>query len=162
MRGIVAFALVLVVAAGSAGATSAAAEPCKDLKVAQAKTVLGASARVAEKVAFGERVCTVRYGGAVGMTVRSEAAADFDWVVAGLQEEPAYVKQLKSVALGDKGYSFDKYANLSGTPTFVPAGALLPGRREDVLGRGRRAPAAAGGQAPGDRQARGQERTLRK
>ena len=119
MRGIVAFAVLLVVAAGSAGATSAAVEPCKDLKVAQAKTVLGPSARVAEKVAFGERVCTVRYGGAVGLTVRSESAADFDWVVAGLQEEPAFVKQLKAVALGDKGYSFDKYANLSGTPTFA-------------------------------------------
>lgn len=119
MRGIVAFALLLVFAAGPAGATPAAAEPCKDLKVAQARAVLGASARTAEKAAFGERVCTVKYGGAAGLTVRSESAADFDWVVAGLQEEPAYVKQLKSVALGDKGYSFDKYANLSGKPTFV-------------------------------------------
>ncbi len=119
MRGIVAFALLLVVAAGSAGATSAAVEPCKDLKVAQARGVLGSSARVAEKTAFGERVCTVRYGGSVGLTVRSESASDFDWVVAGLQEEPAYVKQLKSVAIGDKGYSYDKYANLGGTTRFA-------------------------------------------
>jgi hypothetical protein len=119
MRGIVAFALLLVVAAGPARATAAPAEPCKDLKVAQAKAVLGASARLAEKVAFGERVCTVRYGGATGLTVRSESASDFDWVVAGLQEEPAYVKQLKPVALGDKGYSYDTYANVGGTPRFA-------------------------------------------
>ena len=51
--------------------------------------------------------------------MRSESAADFDWVVAGLEEEPAFVKHLKQVALGDKGYSFDKYANLGGTPTFA-------------------------------------------
>lgn len=118
MRGTMVFALVLVVAAGSARASGAAAEPCKDIRVAQAKAVLGATVRLAEKTAFGERVCTVRYGGAAGLTVRSESAADFDWVVAGLQEEPAYVKQLKSVALGDKGYSFDKYANVGGTPRF--------------------------------------------
>ena len=119
MRGIVVLALLLGVATGSAGATTAAAEPCKDLKLAQARAVLGASAAAAEKDAFGKRTCTVKYGGSVGLTVRSQSASDFDYFVAGLEEEPAYVKKLKSVALGDKGYSYDRYANVSGPPRFA-------------------------------------------
>ena len=53
------------------------------------------------------------------MTVRSEPSADFDWVVAGLKEEPVYVKQLKKVSLGNKGYSYDRYAIVNGKPAFT-------------------------------------------
>ena len=84
--------------------------------------------------------------------MRSQSATDFDWVVTGLQEEPAYVKQLKSVALGDKGYSYDRYANVSGTPSFawrvlffrvgarmysveVPARRLLPAEKHLAVAR---------------------------
>ena len=118
MRGIAVVLLLLGVIAGSAGA-AAPAEPCRDLKLAQARAVLGSSAALSEKEVRRERVCSVKYGGSVGVTVRSERATDFDWVVAGLQEEPAYVKQLKTVSLGDKGYSYDRYALVNGKPAFA-------------------------------------------
>ena len=119
MRGIVVFALLLVLAVGSSAAAAAPAESCRDLKLAQARSALGPTAKLAQKEAFGKRTCTAKVGAAVAATVRSESANDFDWVVAGLQEEPAYVKQLKQVAIGDKGYSYDRWANVGGTPRFA-------------------------------------------
>ena len=71
MRGIAAVAL-LGVLAGSAGAAAPAAEPCKDLKQAQARAVLGQSAKLAEKQVVRQRVCTVKAGGSVALTVRSD------------------------------------------------------------------------------------------
>ncbi len=161
MRRIVLFVVLLGVVTGPANA-AAPADACKDLKLAQARAALGASATTAEKVSFGKRTCTVKYGGSVGLTVRSEAATDFDWVVAGLQEEPAYVKQLKPVSIGDKGYSYDRYANLSGKPQFawrvlffrvgarmvsveVPARRLLPAAKHLALARNVARNARSGG-----------------
>jgi hypothetical protein len=116
----IAVVLLLVgLTVGSAGAAPAPAEPCKDLKQAQARTVLGQSAKLAEKQVVRQRVCTVKAGGSVALTVRSDSATDFDWVVAGLKENPAYVKQLKAVSLGDKGYSYDRYALVGGKSTFT-------------------------------------------
>ncbi len=119
MRGMAAFVVVLGFAVGSASAATPTAEPCTDLKVAQARAVLGATATLAEKASPRERVCSVKYGGSVGVTVRSERSTDFDWVVAGLKEEPVYVKKLKKLSLGDQGYSYDRYAVVNGKPTFT-------------------------------------------
>ena len=122
MRGIAAVVALLGVLAGSAGAAGAAApaaEPCKDLKQAQARAVLGQSAKLAEKQVVRQRVCTVKAGGSVALTVRSDSATDFDWVVAGLKENPANVKQLKPISVGDKGYSYDRYDVVNGKPTFM-------------------------------------------
>ena len=119
MRGIAVVALLLGLIVGSARAATPAVEPCQDLKLAQARAVLGSTASLAQKQVRRERVCSVKYGGSVGVTVRSEPAGDFDWVVAGLKAEPAYVKQLKTVSLGDKGYSYDRYALVNGKPTFT-------------------------------------------
>ena len=116
---------------GIGGRGNARRASCTDLKVAQARAVLGATATLAEKANPRERVCSVKYGGSVGVTVRSERSTDFDWVVAGLKEEPAYVKQLKKVSLGDQGYSYDRYAVVNGKPTltlrvlFFRAGARM-------------------------------------
>jgi hypothetical protein len=114
-----AFLLLLGFAVGSAGAATPTAESCKDLKVAQARAVLGASATLAEKESPRQRVCSVKYGGSVGVTVRSEPSTDFAWVVAGLKEEPVYVKQLKKVSLGTEGYSYDRYTIVNGKPTLA-------------------------------------------
>lgn len=116
MRGMAAMVMVLGLGVGSASAATPAAESCKDLKVAQARAVLGASATLAEKESPRQRVCSVKYGGSVGVTVRSEPSADFTWVVAGLKEEPVYVKQLKKVSLGNEGYSYDRYTIVNGKP----------------------------------------------
>ena len=118
MRGIAAVVALLGVLAGSAGAAAPAAEPCKDLKQAQARAVLGQSAKLAEKQVVRQRVCTVKAGGSVALTVRSDSATDFDWVVAGLKENPANVKQLKTISVGDKGYSYDRYDVVNGKPAF--------------------------------------------
>ena len=132
---------------GAAGAAAPAAEPCKDLKQAQARAVLGQSAKLAEKQVVRQRVCTVKAGGSVALTVRSDSATDFDWVVAGLKENPANVKQLKTISVGDKGYSYDRYDVVNGKPTFIAACALLQGRRADLLARGAGAETAHARQA---------------
>ena len=119
MRGIAIVVLLLGLAVGAARAATPAVEACKDLKVAQARAVLGASATLAEKATPRRRVCSVKYGGSVGVTVRSESSDEFGWMVAGLTEEPVYVKQLKKVSLGDQGYSYDRYAVVNGKPTFI-------------------------------------------
>jgi len=164
MRGIVAFVLLVGFAVTSAGgATAAAVEPCRDLKLAQARAVLGQSAALAQKQVLRERVCSVKYGGSAGVTVRSESAKDFDWTVAGLKDAPEYVKQLKDVSLGAKGYSYDRYAIVNGKSTFtsrvlffrararmytveVPARRLLPAAKHLTLARHvvRNAPAGGG------------------
>ena len=87
--------------------------------VAWFRAVLGASAALSQKQVLRERVCSVKYGGSIGVTVRSERATDFDWTVAGLKDETVYVKQLKAVSLGDAGYSYDRYAIVNGKPTFT-------------------------------------------
>ncbi len=131
MRGMAAFVVVLGFAVGSAGAATPTPGSCTDLKVAQARAVLGATATLAEKESPRQRICSVKYGGSVGVTVRSEPSADFDWVVAGLKEEPVYVKQLKKVSLGNQGYSYDRYAIVNGKPAltlhvlFFRAGARM-------------------------------------
>jgi len=51
--------------------------------------------------------------------VRSQPSGDFDWVVHGLEADPYYVKQLRTVALGDKGYSYDRYSVVNGKPAFT-------------------------------------------
>ncbi len=152
MRGIVAFALMLGFAVVSMGATSAAVEPCTDLKLAQARAVLGQSAALSQKQVIRERICSVKYGGSAGATVRSESARDFDWTVAGLKDAPEYVKQLKTVSLGAKGYSYDRYAIVNGKSRFssrvlffragarmytveVPASRLLPPAKHLTLAR---------------------------
>ena len=153
MRGIVAFVLVLGFAMTSVGPASAAAvEPCKDLKLAQARAVLGQSAALSQKQVIRERVCSVKYGGSPGATVRSESATDFDYTVAGLKDAPEYVKKLKAVSLGAKGYSYDRYAIVNGKSTFtsrvlffrvgarmytveVPASRLLPAAKHLTLAR---------------------------
>ena len=131
-------ALVLGFVVGSSPATAAPAEPCADVKVAQARSVLGPSAVLSQKQVVRERVCTAKVGGATAATVRSRSALDFDWVVRGLMDERVYVKQLKSVALGEKGYSYDRYAgsapSLSLRVLVFRAGASMyfvevPGRR---------------------------------
>jgi hypothetical protein len=106
----VGLAVVLVVVAGAARATAAPAEPCTDLKLAQAQSVLGPSAKLSEKKVVRERVCTVKVGGSVAATVRSEFGGDYDYVVTGLKNEKAYVKQLKPASIGKGGYSYDLYA----------------------------------------------------
>ena len=111
--------LLVSLTTASAGAAPTPAEPCKDLKQAQARAVLGQSAKLTEKQVVRERVCTVKAGGSVALTVRSDSATDFDWVVAGLKENPAYVKQVKPSSVGDKGYSYDRYALVGGKPTFT-------------------------------------------
>ena len=152
MRGIAVVVALLGVLASSAGAAAPAAEPCKDLKLAQARAVLGPSAAAAEKQVRRERVCTVKAGGTLAATVRSQPSGDFDWVVRGLQADPYYVKQLKTVSLGEKGYSYDRYAVVNGKPTFlqrvlffragarmysveIPARRLLPAAKHMTLAR---------------------------
>jgi len=119
MRGIAVVVALLGVLVGSAGAAAPTPEPCKDLKLAQARAVLGQSAKLAEKQVVRQRVCTVKAGGSVALTVRSDSAIDFDWVVAGLKENPADVKQLKPISVGDKGYSYDRYSVVNGKPAFT-------------------------------------------
>jgi hypothetical protein len=112
MRGIVGLVLVLGLIAGASKATAAApAEPCADLKVAPARAVLGQAVKLSQKQAVRERVCTAKVGSAVAATVRSRSSLDYDWVVRGLKDEHVLVKQLKPVAVGQGGYSYDLYAS---------------------------------------------------
>jgi hypothetical protein len=123
MRGIVGLALVLGLLAGVAKATAAApAEPCSDVKLAQARSVLGPTATLSQKKVIRETICTAKVGGSVAATVRSQSAKDFDYFVAGLKDEKVYVKQLKPVSLGSRGYGYDLYA---GSPPSFTQRVLL-------------------------------------
>ena len=150
MRGIAGLAVVLVLVGLSAPAAAAPAEPCADLKLAQARAVLGPTAKLSQKQVVRKVVCTVKVGGAIAATVRSQSAMDFDYVVRGLKDEKVYVKQFKAVSLGSPGYSYDLYAGSppsftqrvllfrSGTQMYsveVPARRLLTAAKHLTLAR---------------------------
>jgi hypothetical protein len=123
MRGIVGVALVLGLLAGAAKAPAAAPkEPCSDVKLAQARAVLGTTATLAQKKVIRETICTAKVGGSVAATIRSQSAKDFDYVVAGLKDEKVYIKQLKQVSLGSRGFAYDLYA---GSPPSFSQRVLL-------------------------------------
>jgi hypothetical protein len=123
MRGIVGLTLVVGLIAGAATATAAAPkEPCSDIKVAQARAVLGPTASLSQKKVIRETICTAKVGGSVAATIRSQSSKDFDYVVAGLKDEKVYVKGLKQVSLGGKGYAYDLYA---GSPPAFTQRVLL-------------------------------------
>ena len=123
MRGIVGLALLLALIAGTASATAAAPpEKCIDLKLAQAKTVLGPTVTLSQKKVIRETICTAKAGGAVVATIRSQTNKDFEYVVKGLTDEKVYVKGLKKVSLGSKGYGYDLYA---GSPPAFTQRVLL-------------------------------------
>jgi hypothetical protein len=150
MRGIVGLALALGLLAGTTQATAAPAEPCRDVKLAQARAVLGQTATLSQKKVIRETICTAKVGGSVAASIRSQSAKDFEYYVAGLKDEKVYVKQLKQVSLGSRGYGYDLYAG--NPPSFtqrvllfqagarmfsveVPAQRLLPAAKHLALAR---------------------------